>query len=157
MFSEDVEWPLPIRLGIAGFMLIVLMLAVVVPNPSLRPAVRLVLGLMLLLVFTIIWIFSTLHIRIDGTQLMLGFGPFRTYIARSRIVSAEPVDYRWRDWGGFGLRIRRGARLYNVIGDRGQAVQIVLDDGQQIFFSSHDPEAVCRALDLSSSFYSDGA
>jgi hypothetical protein len=79
--------------------------------------------------------------------LTVGFiSPFKEHISLDRVEACEATTYNWIAWGGFGIRFRRRAKLYNVPGDRGRAVQVRLTDGKQLLFSSPDPAAVCRAL-----------
>jgi hypothetical protein len=91
-------------------------------------------------------IFTTLRISVDHQTLTIGFGPFRERIPLERLVACESVTYRWVEWGGWGIRYRHRGKMYNVPGDRGIAVQLELENGRRIFFSSRDPETICRTL-----------
>jgi hypothetical protein len=97
-------------------------------------------------VIGVLWIFRTLRICVDEQTLIVGFGPFKEHVPLDRVVACGSTTYRWIAWGGFGIRGRRRAKLYNVPGDQGRAVEVRLDDGKQVLFSSPDPAAVCRAL-----------
>jgi hypothetical protein len=90
--------------------------------------------------------FATLRIEVQVGTLTVGFRHLAEVIPLQRIASCEPTSYHWLAWGGYGIRIRPRARLYNLPSDRGRAVRIVLDDWREILFSSADPDAVCAAV-----------
>jgi hypothetical protein len=94
----------------------------------------------------LLMVFSTVRVVIDEQALTVGFGPFRERVPLSRVTACSPTTYRWWDWGGWGIRLRWPAKLYNVPGDRGVAVVVTLDDGRRLLFSSTDPAAVCQAI-----------
>jgi hypothetical protein len=116
--------------------------------PASRPAALIPLLLVVLLVGGIGALFHRLRVTLDPDTLTVGFGPFRERLPLARIAACDPVTYRWLAYGGYGIRYAfwRRAKLYNVPGDRGRAVQLTLDDGRRVLFSAHDPAAVCAAL-----------
>ncbi len=147
MYEEHVRWP--ITFWGAIFALPVFLLAVALSRGltvfPLLGVMALVLGIALL--------FRRLRIVVDETDLTVGFGPFRERLPLARIVACDATTYRWWEYGGWGIRYkfqlrhpRRRAKLYNVPGDGGRAVQVVLDDGRSVLFSSRDPAAVCGAV-----------
>jgi hypothetical protein len=90
--------------------------------------------------------FATLRIAVHDGTLTVGFRRLAESIPLQRIASCEPTTYSWVAWGGYGIRMRPHAKLYNLPCDRGRAVRLTLDDGREVFFSSADPEAVCAAI-----------
>ena len=92
--------------------------------------------------------FSRLRVTLTPDTLTVGFGPFRRHLPLARIVACDPTTYRWRDFGGYGIRYApwRHATMYNVPGDGQRAVQLTLDDGRRVLFSAHDPAAICALL-----------
>jgi hypothetical protein len=90
--------------------------------------------------------FQVVRVRVDGTDLKVGFGLFSKRIPLHDIDRVEPVQYRWLQWGGWGIRLRRGAVMYNVPGDQGRAVELTLRNGKRVLFSAQDPAAVATAI-----------
>ena len=88
----------------------------------------------------------TVRVAVDGMDLTVGFPFFRRRIPLSIIDRVSPVRYRWFQWGGWGIRYRWGAVLYNVPGDQGRAVELTLRSGKKVLFSAGDPDAVCTAI-----------
>jgi hypothetical protein len=108
-----------------------------------------VIGIVLIeiaLTVGVVILFTELHVSIDTQTLTVGFRAFRERIPIERIVACTPVTYRWIEWGGYGIRINRNGKMYNVPGDGGHAVQVTLDSGRRIYFSSLDPAAACAAI-----------
>src|SRR5262249_8623171 len=66
--------------------------------------------------------FQTLRVRMEGMDLQVGFPIFNRRIPLHDIDRIQPIHYGWLQWGGWGVRIRRGAVMYNVPGDKGRAV-----------------------------------
>ncbi len=89
---------------------------------------------------------QTVRVAVDGVDLTVGFPLFRRRIPLSTIDQVSPVRYRWFQWGGWGIRYRWGAVLYNVPGDQGRAVELTLRNGKKVLFSAADPDAVCAAI-----------
>jgi hypothetical protein len=90
--------------------------------------------------------FATLRIEVQDGTLTIGFRRLAEAIPLQRIASCAPTTYHWLAWGGYGIRMRPHARLYNLPCDRGRAVRLVLDDGREVLFSSTDPDAVYAAV-----------
>jgi hypothetical protein len=114
--------------------------------PEERLRLLSIAGVTTLLYAGLVMIFSTVRVVIDEQTLTVGFGPFRERVPLSRVTACSPTTYRWWDWGGWGIRLGWRAKLYNVPGDRGVAVEVTLDDGRRLLFSSTDPAAVCQAI-----------
>jgi hypothetical protein len=116
--------------------------------PTSRPSALVPLLLVVLLVAGIGAVFHRLRVTLGPDTLTVGFGPFRERLPLARIAACEPTTYRWLAYGGYGIRYNfwRRAKLYNVPGDGGRAVELTLDDGRRVLFSARDPVAVCAAL-----------
>ena len=93
-------------------------------------------------------VFHRLRATLGPDALTVGFGPFRERLPLARIAACDPTTYRWLLYGGWGIRYNfaRRAKLYNVPGDGGRAVELTLDDGRRVLFAARDPAAVCAAL-----------
>lgn len=118
--------------------------------PESRPAAFFPIVFVVLLIGGIGMLFRRLRVTLDADTLTIGFGPFRDRLSVAHIVACTPTTYRWLAFGGFGIRYnwRQRAKLYNVAGDGGRAIQLTLDDGRLLLFSSRDPDAVCAHLRL---------
>jgi hypothetical protein len=116
--------------------------------PASRPAVLIPLLVVGLVLGGVGAVFHRLRVTLDAEALTVGFGPFRERLPLARIAACEATTYRWITYGGYGIRYAfwRRAKLYNVPGDRGRAVQVTLDDGRRVLFSARDPAAVCAVL-----------
>jgi len=96
------------------------------------------------LLVVIAWLFSSLTVAVDGSELSWYFGPglWRYRIARNTIQSAAIVQNHW--WNGLGIRMRPGWRLYNVSGF--DAVELRLQSGNVIRLGTDDPQGLEAAL-----------
>ncbi len=151
MYEERLRWPVGIWLGIAMICVlpvVIILFAVQTASANASPQGPLLSALIfdMLVVACLVAFFGTLRITLDQTVLTVGFGPFRERIFLDQIVGCRVTPYRWTEWGGWGIRFQRHAKMYNVAGDGGVAVEITLDGGRRVLFSSRHPEAVCAAL-----------
>ncbi len=150
-FVQEIRWSSGAGWALGGLFLFtlvsVLAPAVGLPMPARERLFLIGVALAVVVLFGAVWwVFSTLRLAIDGEALTVGFGPFRERLPLVRIVACGGLTYRWWEWGGWGIRCGWRARLYNVPGDAGRAVQLNLEDGSRLLFSSPDLAAVCRAL-----------
>jgi hypothetical protein len=78
----------------------------------------------------VMWLlFSVLRVTVSQGQVNVQYGLFGPKIPVSSIESAEAVEYDWKQWGGWGIRVnRKGEWIYNMPGDRGRAVRIAWRD-----------------------------
>lgn len=151
MFMQEIRWSRPALAALLGLYLwIVAMIAAPAffrpPGGSETVLLLAVATLTSLLFVAVAAVFTTLRVTIDSRTLTVGFGPFRERVSLEQITACEAITYRWMEWGGWGIRCGWRAKLYNVPGDRGRAVQLTLANGRCLLFSSPDPTAVCRAL-----------
>ncbi len=116
--------------------------------PESRPAALVPILVVALVVGGIGALFHRLRVTLGPDTLTVGFGPFRERLPLARIAACDPVTYHWLASGGYGIRYAfwRRAKLYNVPGDGGRAVELTLDDGRRVLFSARDPAAVCATL-----------
>ena len=62
-------------------------------------------------------------------------------VRRCHVRTYSPI----REFGGWGIRYGRGAKAYNVSGNRG--VQLELSNGKRLLIGSQRPEDLARAIE----------
>jgi hypothetical protein len=92
------------------------------------------------------WLFHSLTVEIAEGELRWRFGPglISKRVALDMIVSAQPV--RTNVLEGWGIHLSRFGWLYNVSGF--DAVAVRMKNGQHFALGTDEPEALCRALQL---------
>jgi hypothetical protein len=100
---------------------------------------------------SIIWLlFSVLRISVTNDEVYVQYGLFGPKIAVRDIEKATAVDYDWKKYGGWGIRYGRdGSVAYNMMGDRGRAVEILYKKGdktKKVLVASPDPERLAAAI-----------
>lgn len=75
------------------------------------------------------------------------FYPFkREQIPFEHIVTSEARTYNaLTEYGGWGIRMGRGGRAYNISGNRG--VQLTLADGRKILIGSQRADELAEVID----------
>ena len=74
-------------------------------------------------------LFSVLRVTVSEGRVNVQLGVFGPNIPIPAIESAEHVEYDWKQFGGWGIRVnRKGEWMYNLPGDGGHAVKIVWRD-----------------------------
>jgi hypothetical protein len=147
-FKMPTKWTL---IFVQPAILVMIVLVIIMIAKPLSTTTRIIMiGIIVveaLITAGLIVLFTRFRVSIEGRTLMVGFPAFRERIPLEQITACAPITYRWIEWGGYGIRINRRDKMYNVPGDGGRAVQITLDNGRRIFFSSTDPAAACAAID----------
>ena len=113
-----------------------------------RALVSLVTGVLALELLVLALLASMeLRVQVDPGVLRITFTPFvRRAIPAAEIASAAACTYRpLADYGGWGIRLGRSGRAYNVSGNRG--VQLELRDGRRVLVGSQRPEELASALE----------
>ena len=94
-------------------------------------------------------LFGALRIEVDERALRARFGPFGPTLAGEDVEEARAEPYRWRSWGGWGLRWSRvdgrGARACSVPFLRG-GVAVDTRRGRRYYFSSSRPDGLAAAV-----------
>lgn len=71
-------------------------------------------------------LFSVLRVTVSQGHVNVQYGLFGPKIPVGAIESAEAVEYDWKQFGGWGIRLNtKGEWMYNMPGDGGRAVRIV--------------------------------
>jgi hypothetical protein len=78
----------------------------------------------------ITWLlFSVLRVTVSEGHVNVQYGLFGPKIPIAAIESAEAVEYDWKQFGGWGIRVNSKREwMYNMPGDRGRAVRITWRD-----------------------------
>jgi hypothetical protein len=89
-------------------------------------------GVLLIPLGIVMWaLFSMLRFTVSEGVVRVQYGVFGPTIPTSAVVSAEAIDYDWKKFGGWGIRMSRdGEWMYNMPGDGGRAVRIVWQDAK---------------------------
>lgn len=94
-------------------------------------AVGLAVGLPML---ALTWLlFAVLRVTVSEGHVNVQYGLFGPKIPIAAIESAEPVQYDWKKFGGWGIRRAMTGDhewIYNMPGDGGRAVRIVWRDAK---------------------------
>ena len=90
------------------------------------------------------WLFSSLTVVVNGSEVEWYFGPgaWKYRMARADIAGVNIV--RNSMLGGFGIRMRPGFRLYNVSGL--DAVELHLKNGEVRRIGTNDAPGLAAAL-----------
>jgi hypothetical protein len=99
-----------------------------------------------------LWI---IYLRLVTVKLVTEVGPGQVRIAlrglwRSSLIRLtkvrmiDVVQFDPRDWGGLGIRSKKGGRAYIAGGNCG--VQLTFDDGKKALIESQTPSTLARAI-----------
>lgn len=81
-----------------------------------------------------------LETRVDATGVYYRFAPWqRTFLvlARTDITNVESIEYGFLTYGGYGIRMGRGLRVYNVSGHT--ALRFGLNSGNTVVIGTQRP------------------
>jgi len=103
------------------------------------------------LVLVVAWLlFSVLRISVTRDEVYVQYGLFGPKIAVRDIERCAAVDYDWKRYGGWGIRVGMdGTTAYNMVGDKGRAVEIAYRKGaktKKVLVASPDPERLAAAI-----------
>lgn len=116
-------WPLHAIFGVLS--VFALASAFTAPGAWLGTAISLPLLLVMWLLF------SVLRVSVSEHHVNVQYGLFGPKIPISAIESAEDLEYDWKSFGGWGIRVnRKGEWMYNMPGDGGRAVRIAWRDAK---------------------------
>lgn len=136
-------WPLHALFGAIS----ALTLATAFTGPGAWVGAAATLPLLLLM-----WLlFSVLRVTVSEGNVNVQYGLFGPKIPMTAIESAEAVEYDWKRFGGWGIRMNaKGEWIYNMPGDGGRAVRVVWRDrkGKQkiTYIGSLESENLARQI-----------
>lgn len=83
-----------------------------------------------LLLIGFLWVlFSVLRVTVSEGHVNVQLGLFGPKIPIAAIESVEALEYDWKQFGGWGIRLNsKGEWMYNLPGDGGRAVRLVWRD-----------------------------
>ncbi len=83
-------------------------------------------------IMMLMWmLFAVLRVSVSERHVNVQYGLFGPKIPISAIESVEDMEYDWKSFGGWGIRVnRKGEWMYNMPGDNGRAVRIVWRDAK---------------------------
>jgi hypothetical protein len=86
-------------------------------------------ALSLPIIATLWLLFSILRVTVSQGHVNVQLGLFGPKIPIAAIESVEALDYDWKQFGGWGIRLNaKGEWMYNLPGDGGRAVKMVWRD-----------------------------
>lgn len=107
------------------------------------------IGVPLLLVLWLL--FGVLRVSVSERAVEIKLGLFGPTIPMDAIESAQPIDYRWTAFGGWGIRRGPEGWMYNILGDEGRAVKIRWRDSkgqpQVTYVGTRTAEALAEAIE----------
>jgi len=94
----------------------------------------------------LIFYYMRLITEVRYDSLKVSYKPFfKKKFEYKDIKSAEAIKYSpVKDAGGWGYKIRKGRRFYNITGNLG--VKIVFRDGREIVIGSKEPERIVNGI-----------
>jgi hypothetical protein len=151
-YQETLSAPLWLRAAVYGFF--GLMIGFYLLSPIWDVESNDVLNLSLCLVFVfVLWvlhIFLSLRVTLSAKGIRFGYYMLSKQFKYSDILNAEVFRYQLGDYLGWGIRKGTdGSIMYNVPGDQGIAVKIVVREADQrrvYAFSAKRPEVICKKI-----------
>lgn len=136
-------WQLHAIFGAVATMILVS--AIVAPGGWVAAAI----GIPVLMLVSLL--FSVLRVTVSQGHVNVQLGLFGPRIPIPAIESAEALDYDWKQFGGWGIRVnRQGEWMYNLPGDGGRAVKIIWRDrkGRRkvTYVASREADQVATAI-----------
>jgi hypothetical protein len=151
-YQESVSAPSWMRIATYGFFGTMIAFYLLSPIWDVESNDLLNLSLCLVFVFVlwILHIFSSLKITLSTKGIRFGYYMLSKEFKYSDILSAQVFRYQLGDYLGWGIRRGTdGSIMYNVPGDQGIAVKIVVREGDQrkeYAFSARRPEVICKKI-----------
>jgi hypothetical protein len=151
-YQETLSAPLWLRVVVYGFF--GLMIGFYLLSPMWDTESNDVLNLSLCLVFVfVLWvlhIFLSLRVTLSARGIQFGYYLLAKQFKYTDVLSAEVFRYQLGDYLGWGIRKGTdGSIMYNVPGDQGISVKIVVREADKrvvYAFSARRPEVICKKI-----------
>jgi len=115
-------------------------------DASLAPMI--IIAVTFFLVFVLVFLVMKLTIEVRPDGLYIRFLPVHLKfkkISLENVADQKPVTYHpIAEYGGWGIRRRKGKRAFNISGNRG--VLITYSDGRTLLIGSQKPEELSAAI-----------
>lgn len=151
-YQEILLAPLWLRAAVYGFFGIMIGFYLLSPIWDVESNDVLNLSLCLVFVF-VLWVlhvFLSLRVALSAKGIRFGYYLLSKEFKYADILSAEVFRYQLGDYLGWGIRKGTdGSIMYNVPGDQGIAVKIVVREADQrrvYAFSARRPEVICKKI-----------
>ena len=103
--------------------------------------------LLAVVVLSVLLFTGALRTSVDTDGVRLVLRPiWRRFQPWAEVESAVVEPYRWTRFGGWGIRLGRGAIAYSVWGPH--AVRLLLAGKRDLVIGTRDPKALAAALEL---------
>lgn len=151
-YQEILAAPLWLRLVVYGFFgsLIGFYLLSPIWDVESNDALNLALCLVFAFILWVLHVFLSLRVTLSAKSLRFGYYLLSKEFKYADILNAEVLRYQLGDYLGWGIRKGTdGSIMYNVPGDQGVAVKIVVREGDQrrvYAFSARRPEVICKKI-----------
>jgi hypothetical protein len=104
------------------------------------------------IIATLWLLFSILRVSVSQGHVNVQLGLFGPKIPIAAIESVEALDYDWKQFGGWGIRLNaKGEWMYNLPGDGGRAVKMIWRDrkGRRkvTYVASRENEQLAAAIE----------
>lgn len=142
LYHEEVHMPIILIVGVVLALLVVMHLYLPAPPEVfyiLLPALE-------ILFLLIILVFRKLTIEIDREYLTFGFSVVKSKVKISNIAEYGPLDVKFRNWFGAGVRYNFRHKVLGYITGFGKGVLIKQKEGKSYAFSTTNPERVCSVI-----------
>ena len=90
--------------------------------------------------------FMALDVEVDAAAVRAAFGPFHKTVPIAQILSVSEEPYRWRPYGGWGIRLSTQKRQAWSVPFLKTGVEVHSRDGSRCFISSRDPGRLRSAI-----------
>ena len=151
-YQEVLSAPLWARIVVYGFFGIMIGFYLLSPiwDVESNDVLNLVLCLVFVFVLWVLHIFLSLRVILSPKGIRFGYYLLSKQFKYTDILNAEVLRYQLGDYLGWGIRKGTdGSIMYNVPGDEGVAVKIVVREGDQrriYAFSARRPEVIVKKI-----------
>ena len=151
-YQETLSAPLWLRVLVYGFFGIMIGFYLLSPvwDAESNDALNLSLCLVFVFVLWVLHIFMSLRVTLSAKGIQFGYYLLSKQFKYTDVLKAEVFRYQLGDYLGWGIRKGTdGSIMYNVPGDQGIAVKIVVREADKrvvYAFSARRPEVICKKI-----------
>ena len=146
LYRDKTSSPWQLHAAFGAIAAVMITLTILVPGGWVSTAIGLPL-------VGVLWLlFSILRVTVSQGHVNVQLGLFGPKIPIAAIESVEALDYDWKQFGGWGIRLNaKGEWMYNLPGDGGRAVKMVWRDrkGRRkvTYVASRENEQLAAAIE----------